>query len=550
MIRPTGLRKLNVVALGLSALSACLLILSGCGKRETLVDIGNRTQEYRVGNSDEPSDLDPQTAIGEIEHYIMVSLYEGLVIGDPKTVAPIPGVAKSWDISPDGKTYTFHLRNNARWSNGDPVTARDFLESYHRMLTPTLGAQYSYMLYPVTNAEAFNNGKITNFDEVGFKALDDLTFEIKLHSPAPYLLSMMIHDSWFPVPISTIKKYGALDDRSNPWTRPEHIVGNGPFVLKEWRMNSHILVERSSNYWDAASIRLNKIYFDPEESYDTAERMFRSGEVHTIRQAPPSKVAFYLKKKPDLINDYPQATTYFYKLNVTRPPLNDKRVRQALAMSIDRHAITETVSRAGEIPAFCYTPPDMAGYNATARIREDIPAARQLLAEAGYPDGKNFPRVEMLYNTLQSHKAIAEALQAMWKQNLNIDVVLRNEEWKVYLDSMRRLDYSMSRAGWGADYMDPGTFLDVFTTGSGNNETGWSNAEYDRLCAEASDTGDQAIRYAAYQKAEAILLDEMPILPIYFYTRPRLIRPSVKGWYPNLLDQPNYKSLYLDANAK
>ena len=361
---------------------------------------------------------------------------------------------------------------------------------------------------------------------------------------------MMIHDSWFPVPVSTIKKYGAIDDRSNPWTRPEHIVCNGPFVLKEWKMNSHILVERSSNYWDAASIRLNKIYFDPEESYDTAERMFRSGEVHTVREAPPSKVQFYLKTRPNLINDYPQATTYFYKFNVTRPPLNDKRVRQALAMSIDRRAITETVARAGEIPALYYTPPDMAGYTARARIREDIPAARKLLAEAGYPDGKNFPRVEMLYNTLQKHKAVAEAIQEMWKRNLNIDIVLRNEEWKVYLDSMQHLDYFISRAGWGADYMDPGTFLDVFTTGSGNNETGWSNPEYDRLCAEAGNVGDQATRYEAYQKAEAILLDEMPILPVYFQTRPRLILPSVKGWYPNLMDQPNYKSLYLDANAK
>ncbi len=548
MSRSTGLRKINLALLGLSALS--LLLTGGCGKRETLVDIGDHTQEYRVGNSDEPSDLDPQTAIGELEDYIMVSLFEGLVVGDPKDVSPRPGVAERWDISPDGKTYTFHLRNNARWSNGDPVTARDFLESYRRMLTPSLGAQYSYMLYPVTNAEAFNTGKITNFDEVGFKALDDLTFQIKLHGPAPYLLSMMIHESWFPVPISTIKKYGALDDRSNPWTRPEHFVGNGPFTLKEWRLHSHILVERSSNYWDAANIRLNKIYFDPEESFDTEERMFRSGQLHTVRQAPPSKVAFYLKYKPDLIRNYPLASTYFYKFNVTRPPLNDKRVRLALAMSIDRHAITETVTRAGEIPAFCLTPPDMAGYTAKARLREDIPEARRLLAAAGYPDGQGFPKVELLYNTLQNHKAIAEALQQMWKVNLNIDIVLHNEEWKVYLDSMRRLDYAMGRAGWGADFMDPSTFMDLFITDGGNNETGWSNAEYDRLCALASNTGDQAVRFAAYQKAEAILLDEMPILPIFYYTRPRLLRPSVKGWYPNLLDQPNYKSLYLDPQAE
>jgi oligopeptide transport system substrate-binding protein len=550
MIRSFGLRKFNGAVLGLSALSAGLLLLGGCGKRESLVEIGDRTQEYRVGNSDEPSDLDPQIAIGELEHYIMVSLFEGLVVGDPKDVSPRPGVAERWDISPDGKTYTFQLRHNARWSNGDPVTARDFLESYRRMLTPSLGAQYSYMLYPVTNAEAFNTGKLTDFDQVGFKALDDFTFEVKLHSPTPYLLRMMIHDSWFPVPISTIKKCGAIDDRSNPWTRPEHFVGDGPFTLKEWRLHSHVLVEKSSNYWDAANVRLNKIYFDPEESYDTEERMFRSGQLHTIREAPLSKVAFYLKYKPNLIRIYPEAATEFYKFNVTRPPFNDKRVRQALAMAIDRRAITTMVTRAGEIPAFCLTPPDVAGYTAAAHVREDIPAARRLLAEAGYPDGKDFPRVELLYNTLERNKAIAEALQQMWKINLNVDIVLHNEEWKVFLDTQRRTDYALSRAGWSADYLDPSTFMDIFITDGGNNQTGWSSAEYDRLCAVAAGTGDQAARFAAFQKAEAILMDEMPILPIFYYTRPRLIRPSVKGWYPNLLDQPNYKSIYLDPKAE
>ncbi len=541
------LRKVKWAPWGL--LTLCLIVVCGCGRRQTLVQIADRIQQYRVCNGDEPSDLDPQTSIGQIEHDIMLSLFEGLVCGDPKDVSPIPGVAERWDISPDERIYTFHLRRNARWSNGEAVTARDFLESYHRMLLPGLAAQYSYMLYPVTNAEAFNNGQITNFDEVGFKALDDYTLQLTLHSPTPYLLSMMIHDSWFPVPIATIKKFGALDDRSNPWTRPENFVGNGAFVLKEWRLHSHILVEKSQSYWDAARVRLNSIYFDPEESYDTEERMFRSGQVHTIRQAPQSKVQFYLKNRPNLIRDYPILSTYFYKLNVTRPPLNDKRVRQALALAIDRRAITETVSRAGEMPAYCLTPPNTAGYTAAARLREDPPAARQLLAEAGYPDGKGFPSVELLYNTLQNHKAIAEAVQQMWKKNLNIDVRLHNEEWKVYLDSMRRTNYDLARAGWIGDYMDPSTFLDCFTTDSGNNETGWSNADYDRLCRAATETGDQAVRYADYQKAEAILVDEMPIIPIYIYTCPRLIRPNVKGWYGNLLDTPNYRFIHLEPET-
>ena len=524
----------------------CLALLAGgCGKRETLAAIGDHTQELRLNNYSEPSSLDPAVGIGNTEHNVLLALFEGLVTADPKDLSPRPGAAESWDISPDGKVYTFHLRKNGRWSNGEPLTAQDFVGTYHRMLTPSLGAQYSYMLYPVKNAEAFNLGKITDFSKVGFKALDACTLELTLHSPAPWLLSMMIHDSWFPVPIAVIEKHGALDDRTNPWTKPEYFVGNGPFVLKEWRINSHILVERSPTYWDAKNVRLNKIYFDPTEDADTAERMFRSGQLHSVPQAPPPKVAFYRKYKPNLIKVYPLLGTYFYAFNVTQPPLNDKRVRKALVMAIDRHAITETIMRAGEEPAFFLTPPNTAGYICRTKVKEDMAAARQLLAEAGYPDGRNFPTVEVLFNTLQSHKAIAEALQQMWKKNLNINIVLHNEEWKVYLDSMRRTNYSIARASWIGDYVDPSTFLDLFTTDSGNNETGWSNAEYDRLVRLASNTGDRSVRYDAYQKAEAILLDELPIMPIYFYTQPRLIRPSVHGWYPNVIDQYDFKSIHL-----
>jgi len=524
----------------------CLALLAGgCGKHETLVEIGDRTQELRIGNEGEPASLDPAVATGVPEHNVLVSLFESLVFADGKDLSPRPGAAESWEISPDGIVYTFHLRKNGRWSNGDPVTAQDFVESYHRVLMPSLGSQYSYMLYPLKNAEAFNLGKITNFNEVGVKALDDYTLQLTLHSQTPYLLSMMFQDSWDPVPVAVIKKHGAIDDRTNPWTRPENFVGNGPFVLKEWRINSHILVEKSPTYWDAKKVRLNKIYFDPTEDADTAERMFRSGQLHSDTQPPPSKVAFYRKNKPDLIKVYPYLGTYIYKLNVTRPPLNDKRVRKALAMAIDRNAITETILRAGQEPAYFLTPPDTAGYTCQTKIKEDASAARQLLAEAGYPDGKNFPTVEVLFNTLQTHKAIAEALQQMWKKNLNVNIVLHNEEWKVYLDSLRQTNYFIGRFAWIGDYVDPSTFLDLFTTGSGNNETGWSNAEYDRLCRVAANTGNRAARYDAFQKAEAILMDEMPIMPIYFYTQARLIRPDVHGWYPNVIDDYDFKSIYL-----
>jgi oligopeptide transport system substrate-binding protein len=531
------------------AVIAALFLCVGCGPRHTRVEIGDRDQIFHIGNGGEPSDLDPHTTIGEIEHDIMIGLFEGLVIGDPKNSEPRPGVAESWDISDDGLVYTFHLRKNARWSNGEPVTANDFLESYHRALLPSLGNQYSYMLFPVKNAEAFNTGKISDFNKVGFKALDEHTFEITLHSPTPYFLSLIIHNSWYPVPVRTIRKYGEIDDRNNRWTRPKNFVGNGPFVLKEWKINSYIRLVRNTNYWDAANVKLKEVYFYSTESSDVEERMFRAGQIHTLRACPSQKIDVYKKEHPELIEIYPLLSTYFYKFNVTKPPLNDKRVREALVMAIDRKAIVESVVRGGEIPAFNLTPPKCGGYTCDAKISENIQKARQLLAEAGFPDGKNFPKIELLFNTLESHRAIAEAIQQMWKKNLNIEITLRNEEWKVYLDSTRQMNYDIVRAGWGGDYADPNTFLDLFVTGGGNNETGWSNPEYDRFIKVAANTRDQKKRFDAFQKAEAILVDEAPILPIYFYTRPRLIRPSVEGYYGNLLDQHPLQSVYLDAKA-
>ncbi len=520
--------------------------INGCTKRETRVAVGNREQTFHVGNGGEPSDLDPHTAIGEIEHDVMLALFEGLVNGDPKTVEPIPGVAERWDISDDGLIYTFHLRNNARWSNGDSLTAYDFYNSYERALMPSLGNQYSYMLFPVKNAEEFGTGKISDFSQVGFKVLDDHTLRVTLQSPTPYFLSLIIHNSWYPVHLPTIKKFGKIDDRNNRWTRPQNFVGNGPFVLKEWRVNSHILAVKNSNYWDSANVKLKKIYFYPTESSDTEERMFRAGQIHTTRECPQPKIQVYREKKPHLINIYPLLTTYYYRINVTRPPLNDKRVRLALAKSIDRKAIVESVTRGGQIPAYNLTPPGTGGYNCEAAFSENIDQARKLLAEAGFPDGKNFPKFELLFNTLESHRSIAEAIQQMWKKNLNIEVTLRNEEWKVYLDSTHRMDYFITRAGWGGDYSDPNTFLDLMVTGGGNNETGWSNLEYDRLIKVAGATRDQKQRFDAFQKAEAILLDEVPVVPIYFYTRSRLIQPSVKGYYGNLLDQHSFQSVHLE----
>jgi oligopeptide transport system substrate-binding protein len=526
------------------------LFAAGCGRHETRVEMGDRNQILQLGNGTEPQDLDPDIVVGQNEFYIIMSLLEGLVSYDPVDLHPVPGVAESWDISPDHKVYTFHLRKNAKWSNGEPVTARDFYDSYKRILTPSLGSEYSYMHWVVKNARAYNEGTLTNFDDVGYKVLDDYTFQVTLENPTPYFLSLINHQSWFPVPMKVVRKFGSPYQRGNRWTHAGNFVGNGPFVLTKWRVNDIVSVRKNTNYWDAANVRLNGINFFPIESDDTEERAFRSGQLHVTYTMPLAKIDYYKTHYPELLHIEPFLGNYFYRINVTKPPLNDKRVRQALAMSIDREAIAKTVTRGGQLPAYNLVPPGTAGYTCRTNIREDIAQAKRLLAQAGYPDGKGMPPIELLYNTLESHRTIAEAIQQMWQQNLGVQVRLVNQEWKVYLDAQRTMSYQICRGSWIGDYVDPNTFLDMWVTGGGNNETGWSNAEYDHLIAQAAETADPKARLEVFQKAEAILMDELPIIPIYFYTSTRAIRPEVKGWYPTILDMHPYKCIYLENNAK
>lgn len=544
----TRLRLTSLLTIGTLAAS---LLFTGCGQRKNQVDIATENQILLFGNKAEPQGLDPHTVEGVGEHHIIESLLEGLVTEDPKTLMPIPGQAEKWDVSPDGMVYTFHLRKNANWSNGDPVTAQDFVDSYIRLLTPSLGSRYSYMLFCIKNAEDFNEKKVTDPKQVGVRAIDAKTLEITLECPTPYMLNMMAnHYTWWPVHMPTIRKAGDPYAPGNNWTRPETFVGNGPFVLKEWKPNSVIQVRKNTNYWDAATVRLNGIDFLPIESVDSEERAFRAGQLHRTEELPTAKIDSYRKDSPQFLRIDPYLATYFYRINVTLPQMKDKRVRQALGMSIDRKAIVETVTRGGQQPAYAFTPPDTKGFTARAQVKFDIEAAKKLLADAGYPDGKGFPPVEIHYNTSENHRAIAEAIQQMWKKNLGVDATLRNEEWKVYMDTQNRTNYVVSRAGWTGDYPDPSTFHKTFLSDSGNNRTGWNNPEYDRLVKEASCIADEKQRYENFQKAEAILLDEMPMIPIYYYTRVYLLHPSVKNWHPTFLDHHPYKHVYLEAPAK
>jgi oligopeptide transport system substrate-binding protein len=498
-----------------------------------------------LGNGAEPKGLDPQLVTGVTEHNILASLLEGLVNEDPKDLHPVPGVAESWDLSDDGRTYTFHLRADAKWSNGEPVTASDFVFSYQRILSPGLAAEYAYMLYPLVNAKAFNEGKVTDFAQVGAKAIDDRTLVLKLTDPVPYFLQLLNHYSWWPVHPATILKFGKIDDPQTPWTRPENFVGNGPFVLKSWQPNQKIVVERSPTYWDAKKVKLNGIEFLAIDSAETEERAFRNGQVHITSTVPPHRVPVYQEKEPDLIRIDPYLGTYFYRFNCTHKPLDDPRVRRALAMTINRAQICRAILKSGQKPALCLTPPGTNGYVCESHLTEDAEQSKTLLAEAGYPNGAGFPELRLLYNTSETHKDIAEAIQQMWKSTLGIQISLENQEWKVYLDSMKRMDYDVARASWIGDYNDPNTFLDMWITDGGNNRTGWSNADYDRFIAQAAAERDPPKRLGVFQQAEALLVDDMPIAPIYFYVHTMLIRPSVKGWNPTILDHHPYKYVSL-----
>lgn len=519
---------------------------SACGGGENNVTIGNREGILHWGNGDEPQELDPHIITGVPEHHLMIALLEGLVLKDPNTLEPIPGVAESWTISDDGTVYTFKIRDNARWSNGDALTAEDFRWSWERSLLPALGNQYSYMAFPIINAQAFSTGELTDFSQVGVKVLDKLTLEVTLNNPTPYFLQLLDHYSMFPVHRATIEKHGEPGERGTRWTRVGSFVGNGPFILKQWDLNKVLIVEKSPTYWDRDTVKLNGIYFHPTQNITTEERMFRAGQLHYTNVVPPEKILNYRENNPESLHVSPYLGTYFYRINTRVKHLSDVRVRKALALSIDRKSLVKNVTKAGEIPAYTFTPPNTLGYTANSSESFNPDKARALLAEAGYPEGVGFPATEILYNTHEGHRKLAVAIQQMWKKELNIEIKLLNQDWKVYLDTETSGNYEISRAGWIGDYVDPNTFLDLWLKDGGNNRTGWSNEEYERLVfQEAPQAKTQEARYEAFRKAEQILLDEMPIILVYTYVSKHLVHPSVKGLPGNLMDYPSYKNMYL-----
>ncbi|HLF91981.1 MAG TPA: peptide ABC transporter substrate-binding protein, partial [Planctomycetota bacterium] len=557
-----------------------------------------------INNSTEPQTLDPGIEKGQPEYRVTITLFEGLTIYDPKDLAPKPGVAERWDVSPDASVYTFKLRD-AKWSNGEPIRAADFEWSWKRVLDPKLASEYVEQISNyLKNAKAYYDGATADgtlgswaglkpedraaalkdlpaqvrkrhvgplkklletekeektsaalrqaleeaprredvsLDQVGVKATDERTLVVTLETPVPYFLDLAAFFTYFPVHRGTVEKHG-----SN-WTRPGTLVGNGPYRLKEWKVKEHILVEKNPHYWDAANVKDQKIKFLPIENASTAFNLYEKGKIHWLTE-PPREYIEELLKRPDY-HTGPFLATYFYGFNVTRGPAKDKRVRQALALAVDREQIVKYITRAGEAPARSLVPPILPGYTPSQMPAYDPAAAKRLLAEAGFPEGKGFPKMELLYNTSEAHKKVAATIQEMWRKDLGIEVELRNTEWKVYLDMQSKLEFDVIRRGWISDYNDPMSFLDMFTSKNGNNNTGFSSGKYDALISQARVELDASKRLRTLAEAEAVLMDELPILPLYFYVTKNLWRPRVAGPEDNIRDTHPLNRVHLAGQA-
>jgi oligopeptide transport system substrate-binding protein len=520
-------------------LCALFSFSGGCNRREPTTT----AQILRLSQRNEPATLDPQLATLPDEFFIIRALSEGLLTPAPDGGAPQAAVAESWSVSPDGLIYTFQLRADARWSNGDPVTAHDFVYSIHRVLSPALAAPKAALFFPLKNAAAFYAGTEKDFAAVGARALDDHRLELTLAEPTADFPAMVASGPWIPVHQANVERFGRMDQRDTRWTSPGNYVGNGPFILAGAVANQVITVTRNEKYRDAAHLKLDAIRFLAFDNRDSEEQAFRAGQVDVTMDVPFTKLAGYRTAQPPVLHTVPLHETRYLALNTTRPPLNDPRVRRALALALDRTALVEKVLLGGQSPALTFIPPGLGGYQPQARLNEDAAEARRLLAEAGFPGGAGFPRLEL---TTWVNSPLLEAIQQMWRQQLGLQIALAQHEARTHLAALAQGDYALALVPAIPDYDGASDLFNRLQTGNPANYPHWSNAAYDRLIATASRLDSVAARNTAYQQAEKVLLDDLPLIPLYFNTQNFLIRPAVQGWQQDALWTRFYKNIHLD----
>ncbi|MEH6458243.1 MAG: peptide ABC transporter substrate-binding protein [Cocleimonas sp.] len=502
----------------------------------TLNISANAESVLHRGNGAEPETMDMHKSTGVPEANIQRDLFEGLV-----SVAAdgslIPGAAKSWEQDESGKLWTFNLRDDGKWSNGEKVVASDFVNAFQRALSPETASEYAFILWPVKHAKAINKSEIKDVTKLGISAPDDLTLKIELENPTPYLTGLLSHHMTYPVYLKSIEKHG------KKWTRPNNLISNGPYQLAEWKPQTKLKVVKNPHYRDADNIHFDTVYFHPTEDTGAELKRFRAGELDVTEDVPSDQLKWIEKNLKANFRNTPYIGTYYFAMNLEQAPFKDNPdLRKALSFAIDRTILTEKVTKAGELPGLSWVPPGMNGYTSQAipelslANKERVALAKSLYAKAGYSKDKPL-EVELLYNTSENHKKIAIAISAMWKQTLGVKVKLRNEEWKVYLNSRSQRQFQLVRSGWIGDYNDASNFLDLFRSDVGTmNPAGWKNADYDGLMKQAETELDAEKRIDLMQQAEKILLSEMPLIPIYYYTTQHLLSPELKGWVDNVMD--------------
>ncbi len=506
-------------------------------------------QLLRRGNGGDVEGLDPHRIESVSASDVVRDLYEGLTRSGPDG-RPEPGAATHWERLDDGLRYRFHLRPEARWSNGDPVTAADFVAGLQRSVDPATGSNYSQMLSPLQHADAIIAGERPAAD-LGVVAVDTHTLDIQLRAPTPYLLGLLSHSSASPIHRPSLAQWG------KDFARPGRMVSNGAYQLREWALQSHIELVRNPHYWDDAATRIDRVRYLSTEDIDSEFKRYRAGELDITYTVPSSQSAWVRQHLPEEWRVHPYLGTYYYGLNLAQPPLRDNpKLRLALALAVDRDIITGKVLGNGEVPAYTWVPPGVDGHRpATPEwagwTREQrLARARALYAEAGY--GPDRPaEVEILYNTQEDHRKIATVIAAMWKQWLGVKATLRNQEWKVYLQTRRLgVDTQVFRAGWIGDYNDPNTFMEILHSGHGLNDVGYDNPAFDAVLDAASREPDPTRRAALMHDAEAMIVEDLPVLPLYFYVTKHLVKPWVKGWEGNIMDHHPTRRLWIEGRPQ
>ena len=504
-------------------------------------------QELVRGNGSEPVTLDPNLGEGVPGSNINRDLFEGLMTSDPEGNV-IPGQAKSYTISNDKLVYTFKLRDDAKWSNGDSVTADDFVYAFRRIADPKVAAKYSWYLkiLGIKNTAEILEGK-KPVSSLGVKALDEKTLEITLAKPIPYFVIGLSHIVMAPVPKKVVEKYG------QEWTKPEHIVSNGAYKLKKWVVNEKIVLEKNENYYDANKVKIEKVTFLPIPEQSTELKRYKAGEIDFLYELPKNQYKNLMKTIPNEVKVLGRVGTYYYYLNMKKKPFDDVRVRKALSYAVNRDILANKILGTGEKPAYTFVPEIVSGYTPpipeyqtwSQKKRNEV--AKKLLNEAGF-NKSNPLRFELLYNTSEQHKRNALAIASMWKRAFDgaVIVTLKNQEWKTYLSEKRAGNYQVARAGWIGDYNEASTMLDLLTKGHSSNNSFYDNPKYDALMNKARVTVDEKERNKLYQQADAIIAEDMPIIPLFQYSNARLVKPYVGG-YPkvNPLGTIMTKHLYI-----